>query len=156
MRLHEAQVERERSTMKIRSLRNLVPVAVIIGIAFGCGTAAQAAATEAILMEQTLLNSGFKVQPAKTPAQRAQLRGLPDKQFTMINQNGNTYYLFPDKQENRLYAGDHYAYRAFQNFYKNNRLRAKGVVLFETNPADRSTNRTIQVWYDWTPFDQWR
>ena len=106
--------------------------------------------------EQVLLTSGFKVQPAHTPAQRSQLRSLPPNQFTMMKQNGSEYYLYPDNKNYRLYAGDHYAYRSFQNYFKNKGLREKGVFVWEVKPADRSNNRTIQVWHDWSPFDQWR
>lgn len=117
---------------------------------------ANAAAPADTQIEQVLVTSGFRAQPANTRARRAQLRALPENQFTAVKQNGNTYYLYADRKDNRLYAGDYYAYRSFQNFFKNRHLREQGVFVWETNPADRSTNRTIQVWHDWTPFDQWR
>ena len=107
-------------------------------------------------IEQVLLTSGFKIQPANTPAQRKQVRALPPNQFTLVKQNGNDYYLYPDRKDNRLYAGDSYAYRSFQNYFKNRELREKGVFVWEVNPADRSTNKTIQIWHDWSPFDEWR
>jgi hypothetical protein len=107
-------------------------------------------------VEQALVTSGFRAQPARTRAQREQLRALPEHQITMVKQNGTAYYLYPDKKDGQLYAGDHYAYRSFQNFFKNKDLRERGVFVWEVNPADRSSNKTIQVWHDWTPFDQWR
>jgi len=106
--------------------------------------------------EQVLLTSGFKVKAAKSATQRAQLRAMPDNQFTMVNQAGSTYYLYPDKKDNRLYAGDQYAYRAYQGYLKNRRLREQGVFVWEVNPADRSSNRTIQIWHDWSPFQEWK
>jgi hypothetical protein len=102
------------------------------------------------------VTSGVKVQPANTPAQRAQLRAIPDNQFTLVKQENNSYYLYPDKKDNRLYAGDYYAYRAYQGYLKNKHLRDQGVFVWETNPSDRSKNRTIQVWHDWTPFREWQ
>ena len=145
--------------MKIRRFKGLTPIVAgltLAGFVLGPSIAMCATATGDALAEQVLLNSGFKVRPAHTPAQRAQLRALPDHQFTLVKQNGNTYYLYPDKKENRLYSGDHYAYRAYLNFYKNQKLRAKGVAVFPINPGDKSNNRTIQVWEQWSPFDQWR
>jgi hypothetical protein len=145
--------------MKMRRFKDLTPIVaglVLAGLALGSGVAMAASATGDALAEQVMLNSGFKVKPANTPAKRAQLRALPDHQFTLVKQNGNTYYLYPDKENKRLYAGDHYAYRAYLNFYKNQKLRAKGVVVWEVEPANKSNNRTIQVWEDWSPFDQWR
>ena len=129
-------------------------VVVLLGLAAGCATQSnQAADTE---IERTLLTSGFKVKPAAAEAQRQQVRSLPDNQFTTVKQNGNVYYLYPDKKDNRLYVGDHYAYRAFQGYYKNKKLREQGVFVWEVNPADRSNNKTIQVWHDWTPFQEWQ
>jgi len=130
-----------------------VAVAAVVGFGSPGFGATKQGDTE---MEQVLLTSGFKVQPAHTPAQRSQLRSLPPNQFTMVKQNGSEYYLYPDSTDNRLYAGDHYAYRSFQNYFKNRALREKGVFVLEVKPADRSNNRTIQVWHDWSPFDQWR
>ena len=119
----------------------------------GFGATKVAADTE---IEQVLVTSGFRVQPANTPAQRRQLHALPPNQFTLVKQNGGDYYLYPDRKDNRLYAGDTYAYRSFQNYFKNRELREKGVFVWEVNPADRSSNKTIQIWHDWSPFDQWR
>ena len=128
-----------------------------LAVVIGFGSPGFAAMEQgSIETEQVLLTSGFKVQPAHTPAQRNQLRALPPNQFTMVNQNGMEYYLYPDNTNNRLYAGDHYAYRSFQNYFKNKALRQKGVFVWEVKPYDRSNNRTIQVWHDWSPFDQWR
>lgn len=132
---------------------NLVAIAVVcLGLQFAVASNGSADTQT----EQALVTSGFKVQRADTPAKRAQLRSMPDNQFTTVKQNGNTYYLFADKKDARLYAGDQYAYRAYQGFIKNKNLRERGIFVWEVNPSDRSSNRTIQVWHDWTPFDQWR
>jgi len=106
-------------------------------------------------MERALITSGFKVQSATTAAQRNQIRNLPDNQFTEIKQAGGSYYLFPDKRENRMFAGDHYAYRAYLGYIHNRKLREKGVFVWEVRPADRANNKTIEVWHGWTPFPEW-
>ena len=134
-----------------------VALTVAVAAVVGFGSSSFGATDQrSIEIEQVLLTSGFKVKPAHTPAQRSQLRALPPNQFTTVNQNGIEYYLYPDSTNNRLYAGDHYAYRSFQNYFKNKGLREKGVFVWEVKPADRSNNRTIQVWHNWSPFDQWR
>ena len=120
----------------------------------GCATASNSASDTEV--EQVLLTSGFKVQPARTSSQRAQLRAMPDNQFATVKQNGQTYYLYPDKKDGRLYAGDYYAYRAYQGYFKNKDLRAKGVFVWPVQPGDKSNNKTIQVWHDWSPFSQWQ
>jgi hypothetical protein len=107
-------------------------------------------------LSNALRNSGFKVQPASTAAQRHDLRGMHEGEFNVVNQNGNTYYLFADRATNRLWVGDHWAYRAYQGYVRNRHLREIGVFVYEVHPGDRANNKTVDVWYDWSPFDQWR
>ena len=126
-------------------------------IGFGLGSVATCnAAVPDTEQEQVLLSSGFRVKPAKTPAQRAQIRELADNQFTMVKENGNTYYLYPDKRENRLYAGDQYAYRAYEKYFKDKQLRKEGAFVFPLHPENKSDNKTIQVWHGWDPFPAWK
>jgi hypothetical protein len=106
--------------------------------------------------EQALLYSGFKVKSASSVAQSTQVRGLPDNEFTMVKQNGTTYYLYPDKRDGRLYAGDQYAYRAYQRFIKDRQLREKGVFVLPTHPENKSDPKNVQIWHDWGPFPAWK
>src|ERR1700730_12972366 len=132
-------------------------LAMVAVIGFGLGGATQSnAAVADTEQEQVLLSSGFKVKPANTAARRAQIHALPDNQFTMVKQDGKIYYLYPDKKDNRLYAGDQYAYRAYQRYFKDKQLREKGVFVFPLNPENKSDNRTIQVWHGWDPFPAWK
>ena len=103
-----------------------------------------------------LITAGFKVKTATAVEQRNQLRTLPDNQFTTVKQGSDTYYLYADKSQGRLYAGDHWAYRAFVNNIKNNRLRKQGAFVDEVDPSDRANNRTVVIWHDWSPFQQWQ
>jgi hypothetical protein len=105
-------------------------------------------------MESALRTAHFKATAATTVAQRQQLRALPDHQFTMVKQNGDTYYLYPDTVQGRLYAGDHWAYSAFIGNEKNNRLREQGAFVVD-DPSNRADNRTVVIWHDWSPFQQW-
>ncbi len=104
-------------------------------------------------MEQALLTAHFKVKTATTVEQRNHLRTLPDNRFTTVKQGGETYYLYADKSHGRLYAGDHWAYQAFVNNIKNNRLRQQGAFVFETDPSNRANNKTVVIWNDWSPFN---
>jgi hypothetical protein len=121
----------------------------------GCATGTTATASDND-MGGALTASGFKARPATTAAQRNQVRAMHDDQFTVVTQNGKRYYLYVDKATNRLYAGDEWAYRAYQGYARNKRLREKGVFVYETNPNDRANNRTVDVYHDWSPFDQWQ
>jgi hypothetical protein len=106
-------------------------------------------------MEKALVNSGFKVRPATTSSQRAQLRRLPDSQFEEVKQNGNTYYVYADKKDGRLYVGDHWAYQAYQGYLKNKKLRKDGAFVWEVHPGDKANNKTIEVWNGYPPFRDW-
>jgi hypothetical protein len=102
--------------------------------------------------EQGLLRAGFRVRPIATVTQRDYMRRMPDDEFTMVNQGGNTYYLYIDRQANRLYVGDKWAYRAYQGYVRNNHLRKQGVFVWEVNPSDPANNRTVDVWPGYPPF----
>ena len=132
-------------------------LALLALIGFGLGganqTKAAAADTE---QEQALLSSGFKVKSARTVGQRAQVRSLPGNEFTVVKQNGNTYYLYPDKKDNRLYAGDQYAYRAYQQYVKDKKLRAEGVFVRPTRLENKSDPRNVEIWQQWGPFPAWK
>jgi hypothetical protein len=132
-------------------------LALLALIGFGVGganqTKAAAADTE---QERVLLSSGFKVKSASTAGQRVEVRALPENEFTVVKQNGNTYYVYPDKKDNRLYAGDQYAYRAYQRYFKDKQLRARGVFVLPTHLENKSDPRNIQIWHDWGPFPAWK
>ena len=127
----------------------------LVAIAFA-GAAQSNAAVADTQMGRALLNSGFKVKAADTGARRAQMRRLPDNQFTMVKQDGKIYYLYADKKDNRLYAGDQYAYRAYEKFVRDNQLRAQGVFVRPLRFDNKSDNKTIEVWQGWEPFPAWK
>jgi hypothetical protein len=138
-----------------RSYYLSVGLAVIALIAFMgiCQSNAAVADTE---QERVLLNSGFKVKSADSTARRAQIRALPDDQFTMVKQDGKTYYLYPDKKDHRLYAGDEYAYRAYQRYFKDKDLRAQGVFVRPLHWENKSDPKNVEVWHGWDPFPAWK
>ena len=134
-----------------------VGLVMVALVAFAFGGAAQSnAAVADTQMEQALLNSGFKVKAAVNAARRAQIRRLPNNQFTMVKQDGKIYYLYADKKDNRLYAGDQYAYRAYEKFFRDNQLRAQGVFVRPLRFENKSDNKTIEVWHGWEPFPAWK
>ena len=142
--------------MKRQQFRNLIGMFAAAAITFWLGACATQTGNVADTdMGGALLAAGFKVKTATTAAQHHGLRNLPDHRFTAVQQGSDTYYLFADKSQGRLYAGDKWAYRAFINNEKNNRMRRAGAFVFETDPSNRATNRTVVIWHDWSPFQQW-
>ncbi len=106
-------------------------------------------------MERALVTSGFRVRTAATAAQRRQIQSLPENQITVVREASGNYYVYPDKRENRLYAGDRWAYRAFKQAAQNNRLRQQGAFVWELNPSDKADDRRIEEWHGWAPFPTW-
>ena len=106
-------------------------------------------------VERALLASGFRVRSAVTADQRNQVVSLPANRFTEVQHSGNTYYLYPDKRENRLFAGDHWAYMAYRGYVHNRKLREKGAFVWEVDPSNKPNNKTVEIWHGWTPFPEW-
>ena len=106
-------------------------------------------------MERTLVSSGFKVRTASSDVQRNPLGTMSDNRFEVVKQNGNTYYLYVDKRENRLYVGDENAYRSYKAYIRNNKLRKEGAFVWEVHPYDRANNKTIDVWNGYRSSTKW-
>lgn len=143
--------------MKQRHLTTLIgPVMAAVLVLLFPGYAAADRPISDRDMDAILRESGFKMRPASNGAQRASLREMHDGEFTLVNQNGRTYYTYVDKATGRLFVGDEQAYRAYQGYIRNRHLREKGVFVFEVHPGDKPNNKTVDIYHDWTPFDRWQ
>jgi hypothetical protein len=143
--------------MKLHLIKNLIGTGAVAALNLwlaACASTSDVAYSNSDV-DTALRTAGFRAKPAVTVEQRHQLQNLPERQFTIVQQGGDTYYLYPDKVNGRLYAGNHWAYRAFVNNEKNNQLRRAGALVFERDPSNRADNRTVVIWHDWTPFQQW-
>jgi len=139
--------------MKNLNTIGILAVAGAIVCLSGCAT--QTSDVANTNLGPALLTAGFKVKPATTPEQRSHLSTLPDNRFKMVNENGEPYYLYADKKDEKLYVGNRFAYQAYINNVKNNELRKQGAFVWEVDPSDRALNRTIVVWHGWSPFAEW-
>ena len=129
--------------------------AIAAAIVWLSGCATQTSGVADTSVEPALVNAGFKVKPATTPEQRSHLSTLPDNRFKMVKENGETYYLYADKKNEKLFVGNRFAYQAYINNIKNNQLRKQGAFVYEVDPSERALNRTIVVWHGWSPFGEW-
>jgi hypothetical protein len=139
--------------MKNLNTIGILAVAGAIVCLSGCAT--QTSDVANTNLGPALLTAGFKVKPATTPEQRSHLSTLPDNRFKMVKENGEPYYLYADKKDEKLYVGNRFAYQAYINNVKNNELRKQGAFVWEVDPSDRALNRTIVVWHGWSPFAEW-
>jgi hypothetical protein len=138
---------------QFKELIGMLAAATFILLMPACAT--QTGAVADTEMERALLSAGFKVRPATMAEQRSQLARMPDNQFKTVKQNGETYYVYADKRDNRLYVGDRYAFQAYQKYVRDNNLRKQGAFVWEVHPSDRSTSTTIEVWNGYPPFHDW-
>ena len=93
--------------MKITSLLSLVVIAMTL-IAAGCATG-KTKSTESLLTA-----AGFETVPATTPQQHQQLETLTAGQVSPVKQNGQVYFVYPDRAGRRLFVGQETEYRKFQ------------------------------------------
>lgn len=92
----------------------LIPALALSLIAFlAPGCASKPSLTAQI--ESRLAASGFKVIPATTPQELAQLQGLAPGQLTLINRQGKEYYVYPDPSQNQIYVGTAANYQDYQS-----------------------------------------
>ena len=136
-----------------KGLIGAVGVAALSLLFSACATeTVDVASGGGVEMERALLASGFKVRTASTTIQQRNMASMPDHQFELVRQNGNDYYVYASKRSNRLFVGDHWAYRAYQGYVRNNELRKQGVFVYEVDPSDRSNNRTVDIYNGYPPF----
>jgi hypothetical protein len=141
--------------MKIQFKNTIGTFAVAGAIVCLSGCATQTSSVADPSSQGALLAAGFKLKPATTPEQRNHLSTLPDNRFKVVKENGEPYYLYADKKNEKLFVGNRFAYQAYINNIKNNELRKQGAFVYEVNPSDRALNRTIVIWHGWSPFAEW-
>ena len=142
--------------MNNQQFRNLTGAFAVAALIFGLvACATQTGNVADTTIGPALLAAGFKVRPATFPEQRSHINTLPGNRFTMVEENGDPYYLYADKENGKSFVGNRFAYQAYINNVKNNELRKQGAFVWEVNPADRALNRTIVVWHGWGPFEEW-
>jgi hypothetical protein len=83
---------------------------VLSALLAGCGGGA--ASTKAPSTTDLLMQSGFVAEPVKSPAH---LQKLPGNQFTTVQQQGKTVYVYTDPKTNQLYFGPEAAYQRYQS-----------------------------------------
>lgn len=138
---------------QFRGVVTAIGVAALTLLLSACATeTASVAAGGGDEMERALLAAGFKVRPAATAVQQRHMSSMPDHQFELIKQGGNDYYVYASKRSNRLFVGDHWAYRAYQGYVRNNELRSQGVFVYEVHPGDPANNQTVDIYHGYPPF----
>jgi hypothetical protein len=94
---------------------------VVLGLVLmGCATSGGNSMTPQVqgpqTLEQLLSAAGFKQVYPSTPAQKAKLMNMPQKQIFLISKGPKVYYVYADASGcGCLYAGNQQKYQAFMN-----------------------------------------
>jgi hypothetical protein len=134
-----------------KSYRLVAAAALIILDLFlpACATQSGIAADRQI--QSALVAAGFKTRRAETPQQRERLQPLPEHQLTVVNQNGQNFYVWADKPNGLLYCGNEQAYRNYQQNRKAQQDRESGAITWIAEPR----GVPVTVFYGWAPFREW-
>jgi hypothetical protein len=101
----------------------LIGAFALLALALGC------AGTQTQTKENLLIAAGFKVITPRTAAQQQKLQSLPADKVTLVQKDGNNYYVFPDAANNQAYVGgpkqfETYKQLRFENKLANENLEA--------------------------------
>ncbi len=99
--------------MKLRFL--LIPIVTVAFATFLAGCASSSPPPKSVQKEELLTTCGFKAIPATTAQQVQQMQMLPPDRISVVNRNGNRYYVFPDPAKKVLYVGHDAQYQAYSN-----------------------------------------
>jgi hypothetical protein len=111
-------------------------VFVLSALLAGCGGGA--ASSRAPSTTDLLMQSGFQAEPVRNPAH---LQKLPGNQFTTVQQQGQTTYVYTNPKTNQLYFGSEAAYQRYQA-----RAAATGAA------AEQQSSQNSMTPQDWTMY----
>ena len=128
--------------MKIHSSTvSLACLVTVIALEAGCAASRQQ--TESLLSE-----AGFKSRMATTPEQQDQLRTLPSGRMSVFTRKGESYFVYPDTDQNLLFFGKKAQYQAYQQLRESSGLG-------EEKLKDTQANADADGWQVWGGMGPW-
>ncbi len=104
---------------------NLIGVIALLTLAVGCANTQHT--------ENLLSAAGFRNVIANTPQRQEQLKALPPDKVTLVQRNGNTYYVYADPANNRAFVGTPSQYQKYQQLRLANNLAQDQLQTAELN-----------------------
>jgi len=95
--------------------------------------------------ENMLAAAGFRAKIASTPQQIAHLKTLPAGKVTLVQRQGQIFYVYPDAAHNTAYVGTPQAYQTYQQYRLQKQLSNENLLA-----AQASETQPI-VWEVWGP-----
>jgi hypothetical protein len=120
----------------------LIGAFALLTLLAGCSTQVQN-------KENLLIAAGFKVIVPKTAIQQQKLQALPPDKVTLVQKNGQNYYVFPDAPNNQAYVGGPKQYQAYQQLRLKNQLANDNLQAAEMNEDAAMSWETWGGWGAW-------
>jgi hypothetical protein len=135
-RTNRKRVNRMNSMTRVGTSLGIVSTMALLALGVGCSTTTK--------RENLLSAAGFKMMPAATPEQKAHLQTLPADKVTMVQREGKTYFVFPDRKQQVLYVGQQAQYDEYQKLRLQNQLAED-----QMNSAELNSEPAWGVWGGW-------
>jgi hypothetical protein len=104
---------------------NLIGVIALLTLVVGCANTQHT--------ENLLSAAGFRTVIANTPQRQEQLKALPADKVTLVQRNGNTYYVYADPANNQAFVGTPSQYQKYQQLRLANNLAQDQLQTAELN-----------------------
>ena len=120
---------------------NIFAAIALAALAAGCTTT-----TQTQTKENLLIAAGFKAIIPKTAAQQQKLQALPAGKVSLVQKDGQIYYVFPDAPNNQAYVGGPRQYQTYKQLRLANQLSNENLEAAEMR-QDASMN--LGAWGGW-------
>ena len=110
---------------RILTAFNLIGVIALLTLVVGCANTQHT--------ENLLSAAGFRTVIANTPQRQEQLKALPPDKVTLVQRNGNTYYVYADPANNQAFVGTPSQYQKYQQLRLANNLAQDQLQTAELN-----------------------
>jgi hypothetical protein len=98
---------------KLLTLTSVLRVAALTSV-IACVGAATTSIAAPPQREVMLQQAGFKTHAVTTAGQKQHLQALPAGKVSIVQQNGRTFYAYPDAAHNLIYTGNEAQYQAYK------------------------------------------
>jgi hypothetical protein len=120
---------------------SLINAIALLALAVGCTTTMQTQNKENLLIAV-----GFKVIIPKTAAQQQKLQTLPAGKVSLVQKNGQIYYVFPDAANNQAYVGGPGQYQTYKQLRLANQLSNENL---EAAEMRQDAEMNLGAWGGW-------
>ena len=135
--------QKERTTVKhVFKKINIFGVIMLLALAVSCSTTQ----TQTQNKENLLIAAGFKVIIPKTAAQQQKLQTLPVGKVSLVQKNGQIYYVFPDVANNQAYVGGPNQYQTYKQLRLANQLSNENLQAAEMR---QDAEMNLGAWGGW-------